>query len=339
MCQVPGWRPADIPAHPYAFYGREAFRKIGGWPGFLNTDPYRSTLRTYRRIADAAIWAQGQGIVSRRHWNERCRSPAWRPIDIPAAPDVAYGSEQWNSIGRWAGFLNQDVLPTNSKAERVLRYILDDCFGQKSKNHQETIRGVSGQAWRVDFVAMNDRLVVEYDGAYFHRSCFDRDLRKTIDLTHSGWTVVRVRGEKMRKVNGKLDLLINQNGYPLDQVKKVLAHLTQLHGRGSVTVPTRFFKQSAKWISGQFDHINFRAILDRYDKYADIDIAAAWAKSKGTRSSRAWMANCLTPGWLAPGMPKYPPTIYGKAEWKRVGGWGGFLGTGRKSPTAQKETK
>ncbi|WP_324955317.1 zinc-ribbon domain-containing protein [Archangium sp.] len=49
------------------------------------------------------------------------------------------------------------------------------------------------RAEEVDMKVASHRLIVEYDGCYYHRDCFQRDLLKTVRLGIAGWTVIRVR--------------------------------------------------------------------------------------------------------------------------------------------------
>lgn len=45
----------------------------------------------------------------------------------------------------------------------------------------------------MDIKIPEERLVVEFDGCYWHSSSNDRDNRKTAKLHHSDWKVIRVR--------------------------------------------------------------------------------------------------------------------------------------------------
>jgi hypothetical protein len=52
-----------------------------------------------------------------------------------------------------------------------------------------------------DIIFEKDRLIVEYDGAYWHRLKFERDLEKTRRLVEAGWTVIRIREEPLEIVS------------------------------------------------------------------------------------------------------------------------------------------
>ncbi|MFI7530369.1 zinc-ribbon domain-containing protein [Nocardia salmonicida] len=49
------------------------------------------------------------------------------------------------------------------------------------------------RSWRVDMVLDEPKVVIEYDGAYWHANSEDKDRIKTADLAASGFFVVRVR--------------------------------------------------------------------------------------------------------------------------------------------------
>lgn len=49
------------------------------------------------------------------------------------------------------------------------------------------------QAWRCDITIPDIKVIVEYDGSYWHLNKTERDTRKTTDLHAAGWTVIRAR--------------------------------------------------------------------------------------------------------------------------------------------------
>ena len=63
---------------------------------------------------------------------------------------------------------------------------------------------------RVDILSEEARLVVEYDGAYWHADRVDRDRRKVELLVAAGYTVVRVREMPLETV-GDDDVLVESN--------------------------------------------------------------------------------------------------------------------------------
>lgn len=59
--------------------------------------------------------------------------------------------------------------------------------------------------WRVDVLCLELRLIVEFDGSYWHGASWDRDLKKTRALSDDGWIIVRVRQAPLPMV-GPLDV-------------------------------------------------------------------------------------------------------------------------------------
>lgn len=58
----------------------------------------------------------------------------------------------------------------------------------------------AGRPWTVDIAIPSLRLIVEYDGRYYHDGKTARDQAKTDELTTQGWTVLRVREEGLPPV-------------------------------------------------------------------------------------------------------------------------------------------
>jgi len=55
------------------------------------------------------------------------------------------------------------------------------------------VQGANGSPISVDICDPHHRLIVEFDGAYWHQALEDRDSAKTQRLESAGWTVIRVR--------------------------------------------------------------------------------------------------------------------------------------------------
>lgn len=77
-----------------------------------------------------------------------------------------------------------------SKAEVYLAHEVAVFHETRSGAHR--VEGAT-QRWQVDIELPDHRILVEYDGAHWHRDHLERDLRKNADLEAAGWTVVRVR--------------------------------------------------------------------------------------------------------------------------------------------------
>ena len=74
-----------------------------------------------------------------------------------------------------------------SKIEGELHRLLSEHFTGAEQ-------GVRVGRWSVDVLLPEEKVIVEYDGAYFHKDRVEHDTRKTLDLFTRGYGVVRVRG-------------------------------------------------------------------------------------------------------------------------------------------------
>jgi very-short-patch-repair endonuclease len=96
-----------------------------------------------------------------------------------------------------AGCPHCQLIP-RSRLEIILRHELEATLGGTSPLHK--IQLPSGRQ-DCDIIFEKDRLIVEYDGAYWHRLKFERDLEKTRRLVEAGWTVIRIREEPLEIVS------------------------------------------------------------------------------------------------------------------------------------------
>ena len=67
-----------------------------------------------------------------------------------------------------------------------------------SGTHQ--VRTAGGQYVNVDIVIRSENLLIEYDGAYWHKGRFDEDRAKTVSLKRAGWRVLRIREVPLKRI-------------------------------------------------------------------------------------------------------------------------------------------
>ncbi|MGE7439512.1 zinc-ribbon domain-containing protein [Kitasatospora sp. NPDC001175] len=96
---------------------------------------------------------------------------------------------------------------------------------------QHLLRTATGR-WRLDmlFPVDGDRqVVIEFDGSYWHRDSFDRDLRKALEIEslRPDWTVVRVREEPLELTRAG-DMAVPLLADPFTATSLVLDHLMTL---------------------------------------------------------------------------------------------------------------
>ena len=92
----------------------------------------------------------------------------------------------------------QCTLTPRSEIEIILSFELGKFFTIDPNDH--TILA-GDQRFTVDIKIPSEMVVVEFDGAYWHRDLYDRDARKTAALRDAGWEVIRVRDYGLTKIS------------------------------------------------------------------------------------------------------------------------------------------
>lgn len=92
-----------------------------------------------------------------------------------------------------------------------------------------------GKKWRPDIVIADKKIVIEYDGSYWHQGLDDRDNRKTQDLTAAGYQVIRIREAGLEPIKGCSNVDIAK-GDVYGAALGVLAHLRDLKVVSSAAV-------------------------------------------------------------------------------------------------------
>ena len=79
-----------------------------------------------------------------------------------------------------------------SEPEIVLMCELEQFFGSIDHDDRRVI-DLEGHSWEVDAKIPSEKLVIEYDGHYYHKGEEARDRQKTEAICRAGWIVVRIR--------------------------------------------------------------------------------------------------------------------------------------------------
>lgn len=89
---------------------------------------------------------------------------------------------------------------------------------------------VEGKSYRVDFASRvgETKLIVEFDGSYWHRNTQVRDRQKSQELRDAGWTVVRVRESKLDVLDEPWDVVVPHLAPAFESACVVLEHLANL---------------------------------------------------------------------------------------------------------------
>ena len=96
------------------------------------------------------------------------------------------------------------TLTPRSAQEIRLAYELSSLIDFDLESHKVRIEG---RRRDVDIVLENLGIVVEFDGAYWHRDKADKDLEKAQKLEAEGWNVIRVRERPLDSIH-KNDVMV-----------------------------------------------------------------------------------------------------------------------------------
>ncbi|VXC43773.1 DUF559 domain-containing protein [Plantibacter sp. T3] len=88
-----------------------------------------------------------------------------------------------------------------SPKETELRLILEASALPKAEHNAEIVLHGSGRVVRGDVVFRDQRLVLEYEGDHHRtdRSQWRKDIARTEELAHEGWTVMRLTADDLRR--------------------------------------------------------------------------------------------------------------------------------------------
>ncbi len=123
----------------------------------------------------------------------------------------------------------QCTLPHRSRIEVYLACELSLFFNDIDPANSHRIPTDNHRYSDVDVIIPSHKLIIEYDGWYWHRKRLDQDIEKTQALKDAGWRVLRIREEPLELV---LDTdMYCQVTHPKDikrLVNNVLNHLTAI---------------------------------------------------------------------------------------------------------------
>ena len=330
-CKQQNFPPANVPSSPQTVYGHD-FKSRGGWGWFLGTGNKAPSDFEFMSIEDASRWAIFQGIYGSRSWREYMRLNQ-RPTNIPANPCEVYG-QQFKNIGGWRGFLGQTKLSGVSKVELCMVRVLDEIFEAKSRK-VAVMRLDCGAICKPDFIDERNRIIVEYDGKWYHQNRFGHDLIKTKRLTgqRHPWTVIRVREDDLPLVQEGLDVSVSSKDPVETRILNIIQHLISLEKAGVIRINGGTTCRAKAVLMRGLYRQNFSDLFTA--GWASLEEASSWAVSNGISSQKDWTQRCKAPGFRPQNIPASPSKVYGD-DFRKIG-WGGFLKTGALSPAARKK--
>lgn len=312
--------PSNIPVSPSGIYGKD-FR----WGHFLNRgvtsckkDVPRKRSKYFVSYEDALLWARSKGICSSAEWVTVCKQE--NPPGIPSCPYQVY-----TEFTNWGEFLGLKKIHGMSKIERMLRHVLETLFNDKFSDFaQPIITDSEGKRHRVDICLPKSKIILEYDGAYWHQNKEEKDLEKTKSLVNSDekWNVIRVRGKPLNLLREEWDLSIEETLPSAQQIFIILQHLITLNENLKLSLCPKVYKRIKSVSIEDLKEINFRDVLEKYDDYKSYEEASKWGKQHNIANRDQWkkIHKELNP----PGIPLCPDSLY-----QEFTTWGAFLGTGK----------
>ncbi|WP_148015022.1 zinc-ribbon domain-containing protein [Streptomyces sp. ME109] len=153
----------------------------------------------------------------------------WDCLDNPKHPSwPAAVSDRVGSATREGTGCPDCSLVRTSRPELRLKAELSRFLTVDPEPNKALVDG--GVREEVDIADPGRRLVVEFDGAYFHGrpGGLERDIAKTRRLRDSGWTVVRVREHSLTKVDPGFDITVDKDAHPYKVAVAVVEHLALL---------------------------------------------------------------------------------------------------------------
>ena len=153
---------------------------------------------------------------SKKHW--------WR---CPTNPEHMWQATVTSRTGMLNTGCPECVVVPRSRREIILSHEIGSFFQIDQFDHR--IRA-NGKSLDCDIILRDEKLVIEYDGSYWHKEKSDLDQAKTKSLIEAGWKVVRVREEPLPLIQPH-DVLCSEYEPIVGVAARVLRTITHLIGR------------------------------------------------------------------------------------------------------------
>ena len=148
--------------------------------------------------------------------------------------EIVYGSHSkrwWKCVNRHSWYQSvkvrtnghgcpECVLTPRSKEEIYLLFELSKFFKIKPDDHKIKLNSLLD----VDIIIRDKKIIIEYDGAFWHKNKEETDIKKTKELQKYGWTVIRVRETPLKIISRKYNVSSKPTKYK-ETSNKVLKKL------------------------------------------------------------------------------------------------------------------
>ena len=306
--------PTNLPRYPDWTYKTQ----WQGWSEFLQNGR-RAPSKMTATYEECKKWAQENNIQTAKQWyNLKDKLPN----SMPTAPEKAFYGV-WQS---WPEFLGNNTYSGVSIIERVTRLVLDSIFDPKAEEHRkQSEMGASGKKYMIDMLYSNIKLVIEYDGQFYHLGKDEQDIAKTQDLQDAGWSVIRIREGKLKKLNPVWDVHVSKYRYEEDKVKVVLAHVKSLIANDLLKV-TAAQRKRVEHLIQNLDLHPFYQKMGVYNEFVSYEECQKWAAARNITGEAQWRT--FKDAMEADKIPYHPERTYKNTGWVN---WPTFLENGQRS--------
>ena len=141
-----------------------------GWGGFFGKGNVSNQDRVFCSYESASSWAKQLGIRSSHEWYTfKKEHPNKVPKNIPSNPQKVF--KEFKSRGGWSTFLGNGCKTHGvSSIETTIKDIFCRFFND-SLDYKSSIK-IGKKTLYVDMICHQSKLIVEYDGGYFHQNRF-----------------------------------------------------------------------------------------------------------------------------------------------------------------------
>lgn len=196
-------------------------------------DPAKSLAVRHPEIA--AEWDSAsplnQGALPATVMSRSRRTRGW----ICSVCSERFESSPDSRCGRQAGC--PSCRRRSSREEAAVLAAVRELFPDTDEALLPRTDGLRTRAWQVDACSHEARLIVEYDGSYWHSTATNpraeaSDRAKSADLRSQGWTVVRVREAPLTRLH-QHDLVVPFQGDTAERRSLLLEHIEAVLADGS----------------------------------------------------------------------------------------------------------
>ena len=289
-----------------------------GWSKFLQNGRRRKTLIT-ATYEECQKWAQNNSIQTAKQWYQlKDRLPS----SMPSVPEV-YFKDKWKG---WPEFLGTNRFSGVSIIERVIRMVLDDVLDPKEDDHRkQSVVGYSGTKHMVDMCYPKIKLIVEYDGQFYHLEKEANDLAKTQDLQKSSWSVVRIREGRLKIIDKEWNVAVKKYKHEDEKVKDILKHIQRLSISGKISLKLSQEEKLSDLINN-LDLFPYFQKMGDYNEFVSYEECQTWVLKHQIKSEAHWRT--FKHLMEKDKIPYHPERTYRNRGWVN---WPTFLKNGQRS--------